>query len=83
MAKPEKVFAYKTLFKDDKKVGIQPLAIVPKSDLYTQFLPTIPAKERKHINFFLTHKSSLKTGAKKMTLKQAIKEYGVQLKFKH
>ena len=83
MAKPEKAFVYKILSKQNVKVTIQPLAVIAGSANYTTFLSSIPAKERKHIKFFLTHKSEIEPGVNKMTLRQAIKKYGIKLKFTH
>lgn len=83
MANPDKAFVYKILSKKNDKVFIQPLAVIAGSTNYTQFLSTIPVKERKHIKFFLTHKQSIEPGVDQLTLRQAIKKYGIKLEFIH
>ena len=83
MANFEKAFIYKVISKKLDRVIIQPLKIVAGSSNYSEFLSTIPAKERKHIKFFLTHKQAIEPGVDKMTLRQAIKKYGIKLEFSH
>lgn len=83
MANFEKAFVYKILSKKNDKVVIQPLAVIAGSANYAEFLSSIPAKERKHIKFFLTHKQAIEPGVDQMTLRQAIKKYGIKLEFIH
>jgi hypothetical protein len=83
MDKNEKAFVYKILNKKGDKVIIHPLAIISGSTNYTRFLSSIPAKERKHIKFFLTHKQALDPEVNQLTLRQAIKKYGIKLEFSY
>jgi hypothetical protein len=83
MANFEKVFVYRIISQTATKTIIQPLRIISGSTNFSLFLSTIPAKERKHIKFFLTSKTSLEPDLDRMTLKQAIKKFGIKLDFNY
>lgn len=81
MANFEKAFIYKIISQKPNKTIIQPLRIVAGTANFSSFLSTIPPKEHKYIKFFLTHKQAIEPDCKPMTLKQAIKKYGIKLNF--
>jgi hypothetical protein len=83
MANFEKIFVYKIISQTANKTVIQPLRIISGSTHFTEFLSSVPAKERKHIKFFLTSKSSLDPDIDRMTLKQAIRKFGIKLDFNY